>query len=368
MRKKYKSIFLCTMSASSLAGRAGAQESIPVRHIVGIHDTPSSNLTNGICPQLYSTTVGAVCSINESTAPGSAKIEMDAIGKFDEKTYDDFHKLETKPTSELVQKFFSSKKFDSASGIATISSYFNRSHISFTPIRLVQAYYLTNPVFPEVHYIRAMDSILSLQHTFQTELQPLSQSFRPGQLLLSIKPWIIQRNRDYLDADLSDILAGTKTKKSSSSLHQDINIAVRYSPGTPWFRGISLSAKNLNGSRACADCDDHLLDIDTELRRTFQISADFGGSFPVGAFILGVGVESQSEDEAKTPAKLNATAVYKLTSFGFYSAFNETITKVGFLYHGDFYKSGIIYTNEKQVNTLRFERKNETFLVVGCSL
>jgi hypothetical protein len=325
-------------------------------------------MTGGICPYLYSTTIGAVCSLNQSTGQDSAKIELDVIGKFDEMAYDDFHKLETKPTEDLVQRVFSERKFNSASGIATLSSYFNRSHISFTPLRLVQAYYVSNPVFPEVHYVRAMDSIFTVQHTFHFDLNRITEDFRRGQLMFSVMPWVMQRNRNYVDSDLSDLIISQKKEKKSTSLHQDISLAARYVPGTPWLRGITLTAKNLNGVEKCRDCQDHLLDIDSDSRRRFQLSADFGGSFPVGAFILGAGVESQTEEDAKTPVRLNLTAVYKLTSFGFYSSFNETITRIGFLYEGNLYKSGIIYTNEKQVNALRFERKNEAFLVLGCSL
>lgn len=186
--------------------------------------------------------------------------------------------------------------------------------------------------------------------------------------MFSVKPWVIQRNREYLDADLSDLISTQKKERKSTSIHEDINVAARYVPGTPWFRGITLSALNLNGVKKCEDCADHLLDIDADTQRRFQLSADFGGSFPIGAFILGAGIETQTEEDPKLPMRLNLTAVYKLTSFGFYSSFNETISRIGFLYEGNLYKSGIIYTNEKQVNALRFERKNEAFLVLGCSL
>lgn len=370
--KTYLVIYRCSWTSAFLSllafSSSSLASSVPVRHLVGIHDTPYSNMTGGICPYLYSTTVGAVCSLNQSTGQDAAKIELDVIGKFDELAYEDFHKLETKPTEDLVQKIFAERKFNSASGIATLSSYFNRSHISFTPLRLVQAYYLTNPVFPEVHYVRAMDSIFTVQHTFHFDVNRLSDSFRTGQFMFSVKPWILQRNRQYLDADLTDVITAKKKERKSTSIHEDLSLAARYVPGTPWFRGITVAAHNLNGEKKCAECDDHTLNIDDDTRRRFQVSVDFGGSFPVGAFILGAGVETQTEENAGTPAKLNLSAVYKLTSFGFYSSFNESITRLGFLYEGSLYKSGIIYTNEKQVNTLRFERKNEAFLVFGCSL
>ncbi len=343
-------------------------ETIPVRHLVGVHDTPSGKMTAGICPFLYSTPLGALCAINQYVDNDDAKIDMNVIGKFDEQAYADFSQLQKQPTESLVQRIFSDRKFNSASGIATIESYFNRSSISFTPLRLVQAYFVTNPVFPEVHYVSAQDSLFKAQHTFHLEFDRLADDFRKGHLLLSVAPWVVQRNRKYLDADLSDVITRQKKETKSSSIHHDVNVTIRYIPGTPWFRGVTLSAYNLNGAAECRNCPPHLLDIDLDSRPRTQVSADFGASLPVGALIVGAGVESQIEDDAKSPIRFNLTAVYKLTSFGFYGAFNEIASSIGFLYEGDFYKSGIIYTNEKQVNKLGFERTHEAFLVLGVSL
>jgi hypothetical protein len=341
---------------------------LPVRHLVGPQDTPYSLVSGGLCPFVYSTTIGAVCGLNQYPGLSGATIDFGIIGKFDVDAYEDFRIIEKKPDEERIQRIFRERKFNSASGVVSLTSYFNRTHISFVPLRLVQAYYITNPVFPEVHYVRALDNMLAVQHTFEFGTGRLHDDFRPGSIKLGVMPSVSQRKRTHLDADLSDILVKKDLQKTKTTVHYDMNATLRYQPGTPWFRGVTLGVRNLRGGRACRECDEPLLDIDSDSRMLFHASADIGGSFPVGAFILGAGVESQVEVDAKTPVKFNATAIYKLTSFGFYSSFSETISRVGFLYEGQFYRSGIIYTNEKQVNPLRFERKNEAFVVLGCAL
>lgn len=367
-KKIFANLVLLTSHLGLLVSVECFAGSIPVRHLVGLNETPSSNLTSGICPFLYSTSAGAYCSLYQTTADADARIELDVIAKFDEQAYNDFNQLKSKPTEELVSKIFSEQKFNSASGLVTLSSYFERSQVSFTPLRLIQSYYISNPVFPEVHYVSAQDSILRAQHVFSFGLNRLANGFRPGQLNIGVMPWVVQRSRRYVDSDLSDIITQQKKEKKSSSVHQDVNIVARYVPGIPFFRGITAGVQNLNGGEKCKDCQDHLLDIDLDSRLRWHLSADIGGSFPIGSFVVGVGAERQVEEDSKLPARFSGTAVYKLTSFGLFASFNETITKVGFLYEGDFYKSGIIYTNEKQVNALRFERKNEAFLVLGCIL
>ena len=341
---------------------------IPVRHLVGWNENPYSLMTGGICPYVYSTGTGALCSLSQETGESGSRIDTDTIAKFDAQAYDDFNRLSSKPTNELVQRIFADQKFNSASGIVTLSSYFKNSSISFSPLRLVQTYLINNPVFPEVHYASATDSVFRIQHVFQIDVDPLGESNRKAHFYFGLMPWIAQLSRTYLDADLSDVLAQSKNQKKTSSTHADMNLVGRYVPGLPWFRGVTLQFINLNGSEKCKPCTEHLLDIDIDGRPRWHVSADFGGSFPVGAFIVGAGLERQVEDGASRPAKLNLTAVYKLTSFGFYASFDENISRMSFLYEGDFYKSGIVYTNEKQVNALRFERKNEALLVLGATL
>lgn len=361
---------LCIWSVSMSSARllAANKSQIPVRHLVKQNDTLYSNMTNGICPYVYSTSRGVNCGVNQRTNGDTARIDLDVIGKFDEQAYDDFNQLEKKPSEDLIRRIFAERSFNSASGTVKLSSYFRESHISFTPVRYVQAYFITNPVAPEVHYVRAIDSLFSIQHTFQISAGGWSSQFPPGQFLFSVKPWVIKRERAYLDADFTDLIIKSNPRKKTSSTHQDVDILARYIPGTPWFRGVSLSGKNLNSGRHCSGCGDALLDIDVDSRRSYGASADFGGRLPIGGFLLGIGAESQVEDGIKLPFRFNLAASYNLTSFGFYASFNETITRIGFLYEGDLYRSGIVYTNEKQVNMLRFARKNEAFLIVGFTL
>jgi hypothetical protein len=342
---------------------------IPVRHLIGVNDSPDSLLTGGICPYVYSTNSAARCSLTHAVGDTGAQIEMNAVAKYDEDAYNRYNELLNKPNEELVQKIFSEEKYNAASGIVTLSSFFRRTEISFTPIRLVQTYLINNPVFPEVHYAAAQDSIIRVSHVFQLSAPSLNSdtSPRPGAFLFGVQPYLLQRSRVYIDADLSDVVAGEKTKEKITETHADANLAMRYMPGLSWWKGITLQLINVNGNNGCKKCDQHKLDIDLDTMPNWRASIDFGGIFPVGAFIVGLGVERQLEPDPRLPVRALYSAVYKLTSFGFYASFTDTIRRVGFLYEGDLYQSGIIYSNEQQVNALRFERKNEAFLVLGCN-
>lgn len=350
------------------ASLQAATEQIPIRHLIGTNESTNNYMTAGLCPFVYSTSIGALCSLVPDLRGKGARIDVEVLAKVDESAYDDYAKLENDPTEEHVQRIFSEKRFNSASGIATMTSFFGSSALSFTPIRLVQTYFINNPVFPEVHYAGAQDSVLRIHHVFKFDVDSVAFKNRNGHVYLGAYPWMVQRERIYLDADLSDVLAQRKLQKKVSSLHQDLNLAARYVPGMPWFRGVTLQLLNLNSQDKCKACQDYLLDIDLDTRFRWHVSMDFGGEFPVGAFLLAAGVERQVEEGSPSPAKLNLMATYKLTSFGLFCSFNETMTRTGFLYEGDSFKSGIVYTNEKQVNALRFERKNEVFLVLGTTL
>lgn len=352
-------------SVSAETARAG----VVVRHLIGPDASATQLLTGGICRHIALWDGRWTCTLRPSGGIEGSRVEVESIGTFDERSYDDYQRIEAGKSRGVLRDLFERRNFRTASANLSVNAFFGSSQLTLTPGRLAMAYLINNPVLPEVHYAADLDTVVSYLQFFRVNTGQIIEDAPASRLLVGVQPMFIAGKRGVMDADISDALVGRIKPRVTRGNRSDGNVFLRWIPGSTWLTGVSLQARNIIGVEGCRGCATDGLDIDQSSRRSVSMSFDTAWRFPVGSLIAGMGLRSADAlDPGMVIAQPIAMAVYKLSNIALMASTDQTFARAGFLYEGSIFKSGLFYSDEKQVDALRVERRTETYLVVGFSL
>ncbi|MGE0173204.1 MAG: hypothetical protein AB7T49_10475 [Oligoflexales bacterium] len=320
--------------------------------------------TQGVCGALELTPNAIYCSPTSFLKEDDGRIGLGLFGEANEQAFKTAYKvMENEIKASDIEKLFRSENFQTVSVHGQTEAIYYQTRLSYSPLHAIGAVLIDNPALPVVQFEGMKQSVLRLTQNFLLGYGSQSSKYFA---VLSPEVFYHERKFFYADFDIVSIPAQTKglvSKKKDNSVEVDFTAGLV--PKQNFLPGFGLRMQNMTRTATCRDCRDSVFGLERLVRARSELSFYLPMRHKFGGSILGVATPFFGLFKKHDKIGSALSYVYKIGGLESFFSFSSIKSSFGFVFRPKVLDLGIVYTDEKQDNSISLARKKNTFIYLG---